>query len=363
MIVKRWMETLNKCLCSEVPFVVYREQDSTRAKIIIQTQKNDSNFANQHGFVFVPFEESRMNRKIFIGGNIVVYSDEPEQKTPLLKNQNTEFKAGNCPLHVANTEEYCSQVASAVEQIKKTKFQKTVLSHIHKEPKPEGFDVFNFFEHLCKDLPSAFCYVLFHPLTGLWCGASPELLLKYDGAYIETVALAGTRSSVNIKPEEADWKEKEILEQQFVSDYIADKLQKANVKEVLKTGPVTAKAGNLFHLKTFFKAKVNKSFDFIALAESLHPTPAVCGLPLKPAMDFIRETETHNRAYYAGYLGPVNIDLPALFHVNLRCMQVFDDALALYVGAGITEDSDPLSEWNETCRKAETLLKTIKNNH
>ena len=46
--------------------------------------------------------------------------------------------------------------------------------------------------------------------------------------------------------------------------------------------------------------------------------------------------------------------------VNLRTMEVFDDALRLYVGGGITPLSDPETEWQETCQKADTLLNLIR---
>ena len=41
-------------------------------------------------------------------------------------------------------------------------------------------------------------------------------------------------------------------------------------------------------------------------------------------------------------------------------MEVFDDALKLYVGGGITPLSDPETEWQETCQKADTLLNLIR---
>jgi len=45
--------------------------------------------------------------------------------------------------------------------------------------------------------------------------------------------------------------------------------------------------------------------------------------------------------------------------VNLRCMQKNPQGYTVYVGGGITADSDPQQEWDETIAKAQTMLKAI----
>ena len=44
-------------------------------------------------------------------------------------------------------------------------------------------------------------------------------------------------------------------------------------------------------------------------------------------------------------------------YVNLRCMKVLDDRLVLYIGGGITHDSVPEEEWEETEIKADTCFR------
>ena len=46
--------------------------------------------------------------------------------------------------------------------------------------------------------------------------------------------------------------------------------------------------------------------------------------------------------------------------VNLRCAKIFQNKLNLYVGGGITAESNPEDEFHETEIKAETLLSVIK---
>jgi isochorismate synthase len=91
----------------------------------------------------------------------------------------------------------------------------------------------------------------------------------------------------------------------------------------------------------------------------LHPTSAVCGMPLESAFQFLVENEGYDREFYAGYLGPVNFQNQSNLYVNLRCLQLFDTEATVYAGAGITQDSDPQKEWEETELKMKTLLEVL----
>jgi isochorismate synthase len=94
------------------------------------------------------------------------------------------------------------------------------------------------------------------------------------------------------------------------------------------------------------------------LIRSLHPTPAVCGLPREKALQLIEKHETHNRNLYAGLIGYKSKEELNVF-VNLRCMQVTENDFLLYVGGGITDQSIPENEWNETENKAKTLMRVL----
>ena len=93
----------------------------------------------------------------------------------------------------------------------------------------------------------------------------------------------------------------------------------------------------------------------------MHPTPAVCGLPKNKALEFLLKNEIHNREFYSGFLGPVNIGKSSALFVNLRCMQLKDKEAVIYVGCGITADSQPEKEWEETQLKSQILLSVINN--
>jgi isochorismate synthase len=191
-------------------------------------------------------------------------------------------------------------------------------------------------------------------------GATPERLLKANGSKFQTVALAGTQLFKNNKS--VIWGNKEQVEQQFVTDYILETLKNVT-SDIEISSPNTLKAGNLLHLKTDIKGSINDDASLKQLVLLLHPTPAVCGLQKKNAKEFIIENEGYHRSFYAGFLGEINKNLETDLFVNLRCMQIQSELdiiqAHLYIGCGITKDSSPENEWQETVNKAMTMKKII----
>jgi isochorismate synthase len=216
------------------------------------------------------------------------------------------------------------------------------------------------FDLLCNAYPDAFVY-LFSVNGQCWMGASPEpFICSYEND-LYTVSLAGTRSSEDRNPDSVAWQEKEQLEQEYVTRHIEKILGTFSVKHYRKKGPYTVEAGNLLHLRTDFTFPGCLSDQSLcALINALHPTPAVCGMSQGKALDFISRTERHDREYYTGFLGPVGLDDQLQLYMNLRCMKVLKDRLVLFIGGGITRESDPEEEWEETELKARTLLAVIQ---
>ena len=202
------------------------------------------------------------------------------------------------------------------------------------------------------------------PETGSWLGASPELLVSVEGKKtFRTTALAGTQlytEGTNLKT--VAWTQKDIEEQALVERYIISCFKKIRLREYEEHGPRTVIAGNVMHLKSDFTVDMQAT-NFPQLGsvmlQLLHPTSAVCGVPLDTALEFLHKHEGYNRQFYAGYLGPVNFNNDINIFVNLRCLQLVQDKAILYAGAGITQDSIPEKEWEETELKLNTLLKVI----
>jgi isochorismate synthase len=133
-------------------------------------------------------------------------------------------------------------------------------------------------------------------------------------------------------------------------------LKEGNYKFIRDQKPLVVRAGNLLHLKSnFFIEQLNNPLE---LAFKLHPTPAVCGLPLTESEEIIRIHEGYERNYYTGFLGILN-DTDFALYVNLRCAEILSDKIRIYVGGGITALSNAEDEWMETENKSKTLLNII----
>lgn len=233
--------------------------------------------------------------------------------------------------------------------------KKAVLSAIVRTKTPVDFEPLEFFLRLCTDQPKAFVYLLFHPEAGLWCGATPEILISGDHTSYQTMSLAGTQP-LSAKGAYT-WTEKEVEEQELVSQHIREVLHSINASNVEESATETIEAGQVAHLKTSFVFNYVETVNH--LLSKIHPTPAIAGLPVKESLELIERIETHDRGLYTGYLG-INTPKETRIYVNLRCMQIGIDDIALYVGGGITSKSDLNDEWEETRLKAKTLLNLLK---
>ena len=209
------------------------------------------------------------------------------------------------------------------------------------------------FEGLLKRYSNAMVYFFHHPKIGTWMGASPEHLIAQEEQLTRTMALAATQS---YDPQnEVVWDAKEREEQGLVTAQLKADLEKFFPPEAIEVSKTqNHSAGKLVHLCTHFKVHQQTS-KLMDLVQCLHPTPAVGGVPKAAALDFLARHETYDREFYTGFMGPKNGNALDWF-VNLRCAQWKPEAVLVYVGAGITAASNAEKEWEETQRKAQTLL-------
>jgi isochorismate synthase len=273
------------------------------------------------------------------------------------------------PEDITLKNQFKEQVSHAIEQINKGEFQKVVLSRIDVQTLEPDFDLCDAFDRLCSIYPTAFVSAIYLPdLQNIWLCATPETLVSQDSDGIfRTISLAGTQSGLDsnahvLAPSEARWSQKEIEEQAYVSRYIIDCFKKIRLREYIENGPKTVLAGNLMHLKTEYLVSTRElTYPHLItqMLGLLHPTSAVCGTPKEAALNWILKTEKHNRSLYSGYLGPINLASETHLFVNLRTVQIRHNQATYYAGCGITEDSDPEKEWQETQMKCQTLQRVI----
>lgn len=286
-----------------------------------------------------------------------------------------QFEVNTEVANQTQKEDFTKIVSEGIAQIEAEVFQKVVLSRTKQIILSADTDITSIFDKLCDAYPTAFVSVVSLPHLGVvWVGASPETLVSQDSKGIfRTMALAGTQSAYDVEgnlivPSEALWRQKEIEEQSFVTRYIINCLKKIRVREFEEIGPKTIIAGNLMHLRTeIIIDTIEINFPQLAtvMLDLLHPTSAVCGMPKIPATEFILANEGFDREFFSGFLGPVNMqsswegESESHIFVNLRTMKIQNSTATLYAGCGITKDSNPEKEWNETEMKTQTLGKIL----
>lgn len=354
----------------KLPFAIYRKPNEETVKAVFQNDGllNHVGDYSEVGFVFAPFHSNqppillRIDEKLeandFTGKSIVTGNDRLPETQDFQKSI------------------YKKLVEKGIQAIHRGSFKKVVLSRkMEVTSRNSPFDILR---SILSTYATAFCYLWYHPKVGLWLGATPEILLHIENNRFTTMSLAGTQSA--IQNDHPLWGDKELKEQSLVTSYIQDALAPM-VSGLKATEPESVRAGNLWHLRSKITGRQQSSLSQII--KVLHPTPAVCGLPLKETQQFIIDNENYDREFYTGFLGELNmlwkkdrvsnsrnienkaygvVKKETELFVNLRCVQIRKDKALVYIGGGITCDSNPDSEWEETVHKSRTMLTVLYQN-
>ena len=333
----------------KLPFVIYRKPNKKSVSGFFTSDDSlhyTTNFS-ESGFVFAPFNTDEKS--------ILFPLEKSDFITETLVLEDANFNENDFAVDEKSKENHLQIVEKAIKKIKNSDLQKVVISRKEAVALTD-FDVIEIYIKLLKSYKNAFVSLWFHPKVGLWLGATPETLLQIKNKCFTTMSLAGTQV---YEPKIAViWKSKELEEQQLVTDFIENQL--AEISSNLKIDKTeTIRAGNLLHLRTKVEGQLNKKSNLKSLLRALHPTPAVCGLPRIMAKAFILENEGYSRSFYTGFLGELNIHEKSSLFVNLRCMEIGNKTASIYVGGGITKDSNAIKEWKETVSKSKTMKKVL----
>lgn len=195
-----------------------------------------------------------------------------------------------------------------------------------------------------------------------FCGCTPELLVRKDGARVSSMCLAGTC------PAGADEQERRRLADELMADgknRVEHDYVVRHVREVFRRvcfdvdvpqTPGIMPLTHVQHLHTPAAAQVLDGVSLWELMGDLHPTPAVSGTPVGEARMLIRRIERYNRGFFAGACGYIDAAGDGEFSVGLRT-GVFDGETGwLYAGCGIVAASEADAEYDEIGLKLKTIL-------
>jgi para-aminobenzoate synthetase component I len=210
--------------------------------------------------------------------------------------------------------------------------------------------------------------------------ASPERFFSIDGRAISTSPIKGTRRRGNTPAEDESLK-KELVESKkdrAENTMIVDLLRN-DLGRVCEYGSVEVEKlcdleehPTLLHLVSTIGGKLRSNVKFSDVIKAIFPCGSITGAPKHRTMQIIDRIETADRGLSMGAIG---ISIPAAqdtwqdlrricnfdsqLSVAIRTMVIRDNIAAFNVGGGITIDSDPDKEYEESLLKAKALLTAL----
>ena len=256
---------------------------------------------------------------------------------------------------------YESAVSRAVQRIERGEFQKIVLARAKEARATAALDPLAMLNGLRQRYPDCTSFSVANGRGQSFIGASPELLLRVEGGFVYTEALAGSTARGATASEDASLgtrllrSEKDVREQRIVLESILRRLTPLGLELRYPARPFLKRLSNVQHLHTPFEARVPRGVRLLDMLGALHPTPAVGGTPREVAVPAIAELEAFPRGLYGGALGWVDSRGGGEFVVGLRSALIEGNRARMYAGAGIVAGSSPEMEFAETELKFSTI--------
>lgn len=193
-------------------------------------------------------------------------------------------------------------------------------------------------------------------------GLTPERLVEVEPGRIRTEALAGSSSADDPDGLYLLHSPKDLDEQRYVVEHVRQALLPLVEDILVPERPSVRRLGTIAHLCTQIEARLNAPSP-LTMANVLHPTPAVGGVPTAAACSVLAQAEGRPRGWYAGGIGWLEAgpDGPCRgdVRVALRSALVEGCRARVFVGAGIVPSSTADGEWAETTLKASRTLAAL----
>lgn len=200
--------------------------------------------------------------------------------------------------------------------------------------------------------------------------ASPERFFAIEGSRISVRPTKGTAPRGRWSTEDEDnaaklsASEKDRDEHQRIVDRVSEELVSITVPDTVEIHGLMEleRLETVWQLASSMSAELTPTVGIVDVFRSLFPSAAVTGEPKARAMEAIATLESRTRGVYAGAIGfvaPADRGRPnASFSVAIRTVTVdAEEGVGEYgVGAGITEASVPMGEYEEAQSKTRFLV-------
>ena len=183
--------------------------------------------------------------------------------------------------------------------------------------------------------------------------ASPEVLLQKRGNLVRTCPIKGTSPAG--EPVESA---KDAAEHVMIVDLERNDLSRVCVPGSVRWPEmlVERQLAGVSHMVATVEGELRPGVGLTELLDAVLPGGSVTGCPKSTALELIAALEPVGRGASMGALGRIyaNGDLDLV--LTIRTFAIADGAIHLWVGGGITWDSEPAAEIEESWVKARPLL-------
>lgn len=255
---------------------------------------------------------------------------------------------------------WADAIDAALSAIATGRIEKVVLARTRRYGCDATIDPVHVLSVLREEEPDAYHLLVESGAGRAFVSASPERLFSRAGRTVRSEAVAGTCARGPDGPSDESLagrlmsSDKNRREHDIVTRCIESALRPLSTELSAAASPRIVKCAHVQHLSTPISGELREGVDDGTVLGRLHPTPAVCGLPLGESRSFIAAHEPLPRGMYAGAVGMVTAG-ESEFAVGIRSALIDGDALTAFAGAGIVAGSEADSEWLETARKLESF--------
>jgi para-aminobenzoate synthetase component 1 len=242
-------------------------------------------------------------------------------------------------------------------------YQVNLSQRFHARVEREPWDVFR---ALRAASPAPFAALLGLGRRSLM-SVSPERFLELRGRSLLTRPIKGTRRR---SPDDDD---DERLRQELWASAKDDAelamivdLERNDLGRVCETGSVRVTSPKVLeshptvhHLSATVEGSLRRGLGPVDVLRATFPGGSVTGAPKVRAMEIIDELEPTRRGFYTGALGMIGLDGSMNLSVAIRTVWADGPDHYFQAGGGITWDSDPDAEYDETLAKAAALARVL----
>lgn len=263
--------------------------------------------------------------------------------------------------------EFCEQIKFAQDEIRAGNIYQVCLAHRFRAK--NKIEPWSFYLRLRKASPAPFAAYL-NLGKEIILSSSPECFLNMEGRHIRTRPIKGTRPRGKTAEEDArlshelQHSTKENAELVMITDLLRNDLSR-----ICDYGTVTTPQlltlesySQVFHLVSTIEGELRKDLSHAEALRTCFPGGSISGAPKKKAMELIARLESAPRGVFTGSIGYFGFDGKSAFNIAIRTVTLRDAEAEFHVGAGITCDSIPEEEWEETLHKAAGILAAAEKN-